>query len=36
MPCSDTHLLEVSAHVSVKVATKDPFRDKKNYKNLDF
>ena len=28
---SDTNFLEVSAHVSLKVATKDSFRDKKTY-----
>ena len=28
---SDTYFLEVSAHVSLKVATKDSFRDKKTY-----
>ena len=29
MPCSNTHFLEVSAHVSSKVATKSTFRGKK-------
>ena len=28
MPGADTYLLEVSAHVSLKVATDDSFRDK--------
>ena len=33
MPGSDTYLLEVSAHVSLKVATDDSFRDKETMKN---
>ena len=32
MPYSDTCFLEVSAHVSLKVATDDSFRDKKHWK----
>ena len=32
MPCSNTHFLEVSAHVSPKVASKSSFRGKKNPK----
>ena len=36
MPGSDTYFLEVSADLSLKVATDVSFRDKKNYGNLDF
>ena len=36
MPDSNTYFLEVSAHVSLRVATKNSFRDKKNYENLDY
>ena len=32
MPASDTYFLEVSAHVSLKVATNDYFRDKESMK----
>ena len=32
MPGSDTYFLEVSAHVSLKVATKDSFRDNETIK----
>ena len=31
MASSDTYFLEVSTHVSLKVETKDSFRDKKTY-----
>ena len=34
MPGSDAYFLEVSAHVSLKVATDDSFRDKETVKNL--
>ena len=33
---SGTFFLEVSAHVSLKVAPNSSFRDKKNHGNLDF
>ena len=33
MPDWDTYFLEVSAHVSLKVATKDYFRDQQTMKN---
>ena len=36
MAVSDIYFLEVSADVSKKVVTKNPFRDKKKYENLDF
>ena len=32
MPSSDTYFLEVSAHVSLKKATKDYFRDQETMK----
>ena len=32
MPASDTYFLEVSVHVSLKVATNDYFRDKESMK----
>ena len=35
MPSSDTYSMEVKAHVSLKVATDDSFRDK-DYENLAF
>ena len=33
MPGSDKYFLEVSAHLSLKVATDDCFRDKETTKN---
>ena len=36
IPGSDTYFLEVSAHVSLKVASDKSFRDKKNYESLGF
>ena len=36
MASSDTYFLDVSAHDSLKVATNNSFRDKKDYENLDF
>ena len=36
MPVSETNFLEVSAHVSLKVAIKGSFRDKKKSGNLAF
>ena len=35
MPGSETCFLEVSSRVSLKVATKDSFKGKKNSANLD-
>ena len=32
MPGSDTYFLEVNAHVSLRVATDDSFRDKESMK----
>ena len=34
MPGSDIYFLEVSAHISLKVATDDSFRDKETMKIL--
>ena len=36
IPCSTTDILEVGAHVSLKVATKWSPSGKKNTENLDF
>ena len=36
MASSDTYFFDVIAHFSLKVATNNSFRDKKNYENLDF
>ena len=35
IPCSATYFLELGACLSLKLATKQSFRDKKNYVNLD-
>ena len=36
IPCPDTYVLEVNAHVSLKVASKGYFRDQKSLKHLNF
>ena len=36
IPCLATYFLEVGARLSLKVATKESFRGKKDSKKLDF